>query len=211
MKTKAITHIIFDMDRTLLDSWHVWHEAEKGFFRYLGSEFREDIAAKYNGMNCAGVARVVCEQLGLSSSRHDECADFLRDSLLRESDAQVKPMPGAPELLARLEGRYPLALASGSPLSVIEALLKAQGWLPYFEVVLSSEEVKNGKPAADVFLEAARRLGAEPAQCLVVEDAINGARAARAAGMACYMVASSPVGDECEDATIFASLDEISL
>ncbi len=208
---KKITHIIFDMDRTLLDSWHVWHEAERGLFRHLGSDFREDIAAKYNGMNCAGVAKVVCEEMGLPRSRHDECADILRSILLRESSAQVKPMPGAAELLARLKGRYPLALASGSPLSVIEALLDAQGWRPYFQVVLSSEEVERGKPAPDVFLEAARRLGAEPGECLVVEDAINGARAAQAAGMTCYLVPSSPLGEECEGAKIFASLDEISL
>ena len=85
-----------------------------------------------------------------------------------------------------------MAVASGSPLELIEHLFGVLGWRRYFWVLASSEEVPRGKPHPDVFLEAARRLGLAPSTLVVVEDSLVGVQAAKAAGMACYVVPSSP-------------------
>lgn len=90
------------------------------------------------------------------------------------------------ELLAA-EG-VPMAVASGSSPEAIEAILAGSGLASHLTTVVSADEVAHGKPAPDVFLEAARRLGAAPADCVVMEDAAPGAAAAHAAGMRCIAI-----------------------
>jgi HAD superfamily hydrolase (TIGR01509 family) len=92
-------------------------------------------------------------------------------------------IPGAREAVMRLAGRWPLGLASSANRSIIELVLREAGLAECFDATVSSEEVARGKPAPDVYLEAARRLGSEPARCVAVEDSSNGLRAAAAAGM----------------------------
>jgi len=95
---------------------------------------------------------------------------------------------GAIEAVRRIAADYPVAVASSAHRDVIDAALRATGLLDVFAVVVSADEVAHGKPAPDVYLEAARRLGADAADCLVVEDSINGVRAARTAGMTVVLV-----------------------
>ena len=90
---------------------------------------------------------------------------------------------GAADAVRRLASTFRLGLASSSNRPLIDAVLFAAGLASLFEVSVSSEEVLRGKPAPDVFLETARRLGVAPAQCAAIEDSRNGLRAARAAGM----------------------------
>ena len=115
----------------------------------------------------------------------------MRRFLLEAFADPVAPLPGADALVRALAPHYPLALASGSPEEAIRGVLESAGWAPLFRVVVSSESVAAGKPAPDVFLAAAARLGAAPARCLVFEDSLHGVRAARAAGMRCFVVPSS--------------------
>ena len=100
---------------------------------------------------------------------------------------------GAVAAVRRIAGRWPTALASSSHRRVIDATLAATGLSDVFRAVVSSDEVSHGKPAPDVFLEAARRIGAEPSTTLVIEDSLNGLRAARAAGMATVLVPNRSV------------------
>ncbi|MBZ0287226.1 MAG: HAD-IA family hydrolase, partial [Anaerolineae bacterium] len=86
------------------------------------------------------------------------------------------------------EQAIPTAIASSSPKAIIDAILKAQGWDTLFSVRCSAEDEARGKPAPDVYLRAAERLGINPGDCLALEDSPNGARAAVAAGMTCYAV-----------------------
>jgi len=96
---------------------------------------------------------------------------------------QLPLIEGAVEAVERLAGSFRLGLASSSNRSLIDVVLSAGGLAGRFEVTVSSEEVKRGKPAPDVFLETARRLETAPERCAAVEDSGNGIRAARAAGM----------------------------
>jgi len=99
------------------------------------------------------------------------------------------PMAGVPEVLRRIRAAgYRMALASSAEVRVIDANLTALGLRPLFDAVVSGTQVARGKPAPDVFLAAAERLGAPPATCLVVEDSRNGLLAAKAAGMRCAVV-----------------------
>jgi HAD superfamily hydrolase (TIGR01509 family) len=109
--------------------------------------------------------------------------------MLRE---QVEPMPGARELIAALHERgYPLAIASSSPLWQIEAVVERLNLRGMLAAVASGEEVPHGKPAPDVYLLAAERLGVPPARCLALEDSGPGTIAAKAAGMCVIAVPSA--------------------
>jgi HAD superfamily hydrolase (TIGR01509 family) len=119
-------------------------------------------------------------------------------------------MPGADELLRRLHGLFPLAVASGSPMEGIRKAMAAEGWSGYFDLLVTSEDVERGKPAPDVFLEAAQRLEKPPEQCLVIEDSLAGLQAAHGAGMPCFVVNTDGPPELAEQAErLYASLAEI--
>ena len=133
--------------------------------------------------------------------------------LARYSDEGAPVIGGAVTVVRRLAGRYSLAVASSAPPQVIEAALLGMGLRDAFGAVASSDEVPTGKPAPDVYLLAARRLGVEPAACLVVEDSLNGVLAARAAAMRVVLIpnASIPPAPGAREAATYelASIDDL--
>jgi HAD superfamily hydrolase (TIGR01509 family) len=100
---------------------------------------------------------------------------------------------GAVEAVQRIAAGWPVAVASSAHPDVIAAALAATGLQDVFRVVVSSDEVDHGKPAPDVYLATAQRLGVAPAACLVVEDSLNGIRAGKAAGMTVVLVPNASV------------------
>jgi HAD superfamily hydrolase (TIGR01509 family) len=110
---------------------------------------------------------------------------------------------GAAEAVERLAARWPLGLASSSNRELIDLVLELSALAPYFRVTVSSEEVARGKPAPDVYLEAARRLGVPPKRCAAVEDSENGIRSAKAAGMR-VLALPNPRYPPAEDALALA-------
>jgi HAD superfamily hydrolase (TIGR01509 family) len=120
--------------------------------------------------------------IGLPEPPEEISSEVVR-LLLARYEAQLPLVEGALEAVRRLAGAFRLALASSSNREVIDSVLAAAGLTALFEATVSSEEVARGKPAPDVFLEAARRLGVDPRRCAAVEDSGNGIRAAHAAGM----------------------------
>jgi HAD superfamily hydrolase (TIGR01509 family) len=102
-------------------------------------------------------------------------------------------IPRAREAVERLAREWPLAVASSAHCDVIEAALERTALRPSFAVIVSSDEVAHGKPEPDVYLEAARRLGIVPSDCLVVEDSLNGVKSGRAAGMAVVLVPNASI------------------
>ena len=130
----------------------------------------------------------MCRIYGLGDTVDDLCAEVTQ-RMVALIPEQVVPRPGASELLAFLHARgIPCAIASSSPMAIIDATVDAQQWGSYFQTHVSGDDVPNGKPAPDIYLEAAKRLGVDPANCLTLEDSPNGARAAIAAGMICYAI-----------------------
>jgi HAD superfamily hydrolase (TIGR01509 family) len=197
------------MDDLLVRSGALWKVAEVHLLERLGSRWTQELSLKYRGMNALDVARVIHGELSPSLSLA-ECQRIMRSRLIQAFKSGVEAMPGAAALVRHVRGRYPLAVASGSPLEAIRGALGHISILDCFDRVITSESVGRGKPHPDVFLEAARQLDCPPAYCLVLEDSLIGVQAAAAAGMQCFAVPSCYPQEIAKLATrVFARLDEI--
>lgn len=178
--------VIFDMDGVLVDSEPLHLEVEHKIFEELGLDIPEEEHFRLIGMVPLKIWSILRDRYGLE----EEPAELKQREQNRKYDLfQQREIPlvdGVEGLLQSLQGKdHPLALASSSPRQIIDLFTSKTETQPYFEFLLSGEEVPNGKPEPDIFLEAARRLGASPASCVVIEDSANGVRAAKAAGMRC--------------------------
>lgn len=208
-----IESIIFDMDDTLVSTYKIWRSAESRLFQALGSQYDFEIAKQYKGKSAVEVGRTIHYHLKPEFLSAQECGEKLREFLFKEYE-KGKPelLAGTRKFLERVKGRYKLAIASGSPLECIETVIKIYGWTDLFEAAISSENVARGKPEPDVFLEAAVRLGSAPETCLVIEDSLQGAQAARRAGMRCIVIPSLAVEEIKQVADkVFQSIDLVSL
>lgn len=199
------------MDDLLVRSAPIWRAAEVALLTAIGQPWTAEVAARYKGMNAFDVARVIHETYRPTLSLTD-CQRMMRGRLVTGFAGQAEPMPGAIDFVKRCAGKFPMAVASGSPLLVIEGVMQTLEIRSCFDVLVSSESVARGKPHPDVFLAAAQALNALPAGCLVFEDSLIGVTAAKAAGMRCYSV---PSGHHAEILALadrtFASLAEITL
>jgi HAD superfamily hydrolase (TIGR01509 family) len=182
------TAVIFDMDGVLIDSEPIGYEAMRLVMDRYGAPY--DLA-----QNDEFVGRTSTETFRILRARHGmgpdeaELARQFREAKIRIVRERAVPMAGVPVVLQGVRAAgYRLALASSAETPVIEATVETLGLVALFELQVSGWEVGRGKPAPDVFLETARRLGLPPAQCLVVEDSRNGLLAAKAAGMPCVVV-----------------------
>jgi HAD superfamily hydrolase (TIGR01509 family) len=178
----VIDAVVFDMDGVLVDSEQVWDAVREELVRERGGRWHEAAQRDMMGMSSPEWSRYLHEELGLAEPPEELSAEVVR-RLLERYDASLPLIPGAVEAVNRLAERWPLGLASSSNREVIDHVLDVAGIAPYFRATVSSEEVGRGKPAPDVYLEAARRLGVDAARAAAIEDSRNGIRSARAAGM----------------------------
>jgi HAD superfamily hydrolase (TIGR01509 family) len=177
-----IEAVVFDLDGVLVDSEHIWDEVREELARERGGRWHDRAQADMMGMSSTEWSRYMHDVIGLVNAPQEINDEVVRRMRARYAE-DLPLVEGAVEAVTRLAAAFRLGLASSSNRPLIDFVLTAAGIAPLFEVTVSSEEVANGKPAADVFLEAARRLGIAPGRCAAVEDSGNGIRAARAAGM----------------------------
>jgi HAD superfamily hydrolase (TIGR01509 family) len=185
--------VIFDLDGVIVDSEIWWDEVRAAFAAEHGRAWTTEDRAAVMGANSAAWARIMRERLDLDlpdSAIERAIIDGVVARYRREGAPRID---GAIEAVRRIATDLPVALASSSHAEVIDAALDATGLADVLTVVVSSDEVAHGKPAPDVYLEAARRLGIAPASCLVVEDSFNGVRAGKAAGMFVVLVPNASV------------------
>ena len=178
----GIAAVIFDLDGVLVDSEGVWEAAREEVARGHGGHWSADAQRAMMGMSSTEWSAYMHEELGVKlppQQISDLVASRLEDRYRRE----LPLLPGAREVVTSLASQWPLALASSANRSVIDLVLDQAGFRDCFAATVSSEEVARGKPAPDVYLEAARRLDASPERCVAVEDSSNGLRSAAAAGM----------------------------
>jgi HAD superfamily hydrolase (TIGR01509 family) len=178
----ALEAVVFDLDGVLVDSEHVWDEVREELARERGGRWHERAQADMMGMSSTEWSRYMHEVIGLAETPEEISAEVVRRMHARYAES-LPLIEGAVEAVHRLAARYRLALASSSNRPLIDAVLEASGLGRSFEATVSSEEVARGKPAPDVFLEAAQRLAVDPHACAAIEDSGNGIRAARAAEM----------------------------
>ena len=177
----------------LVDTEPWWHAVRVAWAAGLGLAWTEDDSRACMGRNSREWSAVMRERLGVDLPRTAIETAIVEALVARYATLEVPVMPGAPAAVAAVAARVPVAIASSAHPAVISAAVEAAGVARLFRVVLSSDEVAAGKPAPDVYLEAARRLGVEPARCIVVEDSWNGVLAGRAAGMRVVLVPNASV------------------
>jgi HAD superfamily hydrolase (TIGR01509 family) len=193
----VIEAVVFDLDGVIVDSEHVWDAAREALARERGGRWHEKAQQDMMGMSSVEWSRYMHERLGLKDPPEEISAEVVRrlEATYRE---ELPLIDGAPEAVARLAQRWPLGLASSSNRPIIDLVLGLGGLHRFFRVTVSSEEVARGKPAPDVYLEAARRLGVDPTKTAAIEDSRNGILSAGAAGMRVIAVPNKrfPPGEE---------------
>ncbi|WP_434587755.1 HAD family hydrolase [Streptomyces sp. A5-4] len=189
MSTPRGISVIFDLDGTLVDSEPNYYEAGKRLLAQYGvADFSWEAHSRFIGISTRETLEVLREQYGIEAPLEEMLARKNR-LYLELAGLSTEVFPQMLTFVRRLHADgVPMIVASGSSLAAIEAVLTGTSLDALITTVVSAEEVPYGKPAPDIFLEAARRIGAEPADCVVLEDAAPGAVAARAAGMRCIAV-----------------------
>lgn len=206
--------VIFDLDGTLVDAEVWWNEIRADWAAQHGRDWTGADQAAVMGANSEGWGRIMRDRLDLDLPV-PEIVDAIVAGVVERYRLRGAPqIDGAEEAVRRLAARaMPLAVASSAHRAVIDAALDALGIEALFNAVVTSDQVAHGKPAPDVYLLAARELGVDPEDCLVVEDSLNGVLAGRAAGMTVVLVPNAAVppapGAREAASMVLASLAEL--
>ena len=177
-----IEAVVFDLDGVIVDSEHVWDEVRQRLAEERGGRWHDQASRDMMGMSSPEWSAYMHDVVGLAEPPEEINAEVVRrlEAVYRE---ELPLLDGAMEAVEALAARWPLGLASSSNRELIDLVLRVSGLERWFAATVSSEEVPRGKPAPDVYLEAARRLNVPPERCAAVEDSENGIRSAKAAGM----------------------------
>jgi HAD superfamily hydrolase (TIGR01509 family) len=208
----VIEAVVFDLDGVLLDTEELWNEARRQIAEERGGRWQDDAQRAMMGMSSGEWSRYMHEELGVPDPPEEISTEVVGrlEDLYRE---RLPLIPGALDAVRRLAARWPLAIASSSNRPLIDLFLELTGTADLFRATVSSEEVARGKPAPDVYLEAARRLAVDPATCAAVEDSENGIRSAAAAGMTVIAIPNAVFRPSDKvlslAAVALASLDEL--
>lgn len=199
--------IIFDMDGVLVNSEPFHIEIEKRQFASYKLNISADEHHLYMGVASDVMWREIAGKHTLEVGVEELIGQNKTESIRYFSQLNEIPvMPGLVDVLEKLsQMNYPMAVASSSFHEIIELILERTGLRKYFRQVVSSQEAGKSKPEPDVFLLAARRLGVDPKDCLVIEDSFNGIKAAKAAGMRCIAYegpGANPANQKQADAVI---------
>lgn len=181
---------IFDLDGTLVDTmplhYRAWNQAMQA--AGLSCPLDEDMFYSLGGVPTREVASLIAQHYGLRID--PEKVFHHKEALFTALQGDARLIEPVVAIARRLAATRPLAVASGGPRDIVRRSLEMTGLAPLFRAVVTPEDVARGKPAPDLFLLAARKLGVPPGRCLVFEDAEPGFKAAEAAGMSCVRVPS---------------------
>jgi HAD superfamily hydrolase (TIGR01509 family) len=193
----VIEAVAFDLDGVLLDSEQVWDEAREQLAEERGGRWHPQAQRDMMGMSSTEWSRYMHERIGLPEPPEEINREVV-ERLMAIYREHLPAITGAREAVERLAARWPLGLASSSNRELIDLALELLGVKDLFAATVSSEEVARGKPAPDVYLEVARRLGVDPTRAAAVEDSHNGILAAKAAGMRVLAIPNRhfPPGEE---------------
>jgi HAD superfamily hydrolase (TIGR01509 family) len=210
----VIEAVVFDLDGVLLQSEEVWDAVRERYVRERGGRYDDEVQRAMMGMSAPEWSRFLHEEAGVPDDMDEINSEVVR-RMLEAYRRELPLLPGAVETVRRIADAFPLALASSSNREVFEEVLELAGLAACFRATVSSEEVERGKPAPDVYLEAARRLGAEPTRCAAVEDSHTGIRSAKSAGMRVVAIpnAAYPPGEEALELAdaVVRSLDALTV
>jgi HAD superfamily hydrolase (TIGR01509 family) len=186
----VIEAVVFDMDGVLLDSEAAWDEARETYTRESGGTWHDGAQRAMMGMSSLEWSRYLHDELGVPASP-DEISRAVVERMEAGYRDHLPLIDGAVAAVERVAARWPLALASSANRPLIDLALSESGLDRFFQATVSSEEVERGKPAPDVYLEAARRIGVDPRRAAAIEDSSNGLRSGHAAGMRVVAIPNS--------------------
>jgi HAD superfamily hydrolase (TIGR01509 family) len=205
--------VVFDLDGVIVDSEQVWDGVREELAEERGGDWHAGAQRDMMGMSSPEWSRYMHDRIGLRESP-EEINRIVVERMLQRYEAGPPFIPGALDAVHRIALGFTLGLASSSNRELIDAVLLAGGLTHLFHATVSSEEVARGKPAPDVYLEAAQRLGVDPAACVAIEDSHNGIRSAKAAGMICIAIPNPhfPPGEAVAEADrLLGSIDELTV
>jgi HAD superfamily hydrolase (TIGR01509 family) len=209
----SVAAVVFDLDGVLVDSEQVWDDARRELVAERGGVWRDDATRAMMGMSSLEWSQYMHDELGVELDPATISAAVV-EKLEQLYRRELPLLPGARDAVRAVSARWPLGLASSSNREIIDLVLELAGLADAFAATVSSEEVARGKPAPDVYLEAARRLGVPPDDCAAIEDSTNGLRAAAAAGMTVIAFPNNafpPTEDALRlAAAVIDSLDELA-
>jgi HAD superfamily hydrolase (TIGR01509 family) len=204
---------VFDLDGLLLDSEQLWDEVREELARDRGGRWHERAQREMMGMSSPEWSHYMHDEIGLAEPPEEINTEVVR-RMQERYRAHLPLLDGASSAVERLAASWPLGLASSSNRELIDLALELSGLARFFRATVSSEEVKRGKPAPDVYLEAARRVGARPERIVAIEDSNNGIRSAKAAGMRVVAIPNAHFPPDAEALAladvVLGSLDELT-
>jgi HAD superfamily hydrolase (TIGR01509 family) len=189
--------VIFDLDGVIVDSEQVWDEVREQYTVEAGGRYSETATRAMMGMSSTEWSTYMAEELALPGSPEEINAAIVQRMLIRYGEAPPL-IDGAADVVRAIAEAVPVAIASSSNPELIDVVLRVAGLADVVRDAVSSQEVARGKPAPDVYLEAARRLAVDPSRAAAVEDSHNGIRSAKSAGMRVFAVPNPhyPPGDD---------------
>lgn len=176
-----IRGLIFDCDGTLADTMPLHWEAWKGISTKYGFTFTEERFYSLGGMPTVDVVRVINEEQGISLD--PDSLSVEKENAYLDQLPRVIAIESVVAIARQYRGRLPMAVASGGRRDIVAHVLEGLEIADWFQAVVTCEDVERQKPAPDIFLEAARRIGVDPVDCQAYEDSDFGMEAIRAAGM----------------------------
>ncbi|MFO0809247.1 MAG: HAD family phosphatase [Gemmataceae bacterium] len=187
--SRPIRAVAFDLDGTLLDSECIFAEAAKRMLACRGKSLDADFWATIQGTPGRDALPRFRDRYGLMDDIDTIAADY-RKYFLEVLDGGLAPlMPGAREAVRRVQTLgLPQALTTSSSIEYVQTVFGPHGFLDAFNIVLTAEDVRVGKPGPEIYLSAAARFGVEPREVLVIEDSLAGLRAAKDAGATCVII-----------------------
>jgi HAD superfamily hydrolase (TIGR01509 family) len=211
-ESTMIKAVIFDMDGVMIDSEPLWEKTERKLLARRGIDYSPEYRDQIVGLNQNDSGTLLIDTFKLEETVSDiinERVDILTEIYEEELELVPQLVPLLEDL--RMEN-YPLAVASSSPLRVVDFVLEMFSLHEYFLEVVSGDCAENGKPHPDIYLQTAERLGVKPEDCIAIEDSINGVKSAKAAGMFCIAIPDKRLSpDKFNEADmIMDSLEELS-
>jgi beta-phosphoglucomutase family hydrolase len=173
--------LIFDCDGTIADTMPLHYQAWTAAMQKHGADFPEALFYEMAGIPTQRIIELLNKRHGWSIPVAE--ATHLKESLFEQLIPKVTPIEPVVRVIREYAGKLPMAVATGGTRAICTKTLTAMNLLQYFQALVTADDVAHGKPAPDIFLEAARRLNVPPERCCAFEDADLGVQSARAAGM----------------------------
>lgn len=179
--------VIFDMDGVIIDSEPIHFEVDMQTMREFGVNISKDELNKYVGTTNEYMLNNLINKYKIQKSIKEILEYKMELTIRRIKETKINAISGIPELLISLKhNNIKTAIGSSSPKELIITVIEKFQLGKYFDCIVSGDEVKEGKPKPDIYLEVSKRIGVNPEECIVIEDSRNGVLAAKNAGMKCF-------------------------